>query len=148
MNRCAFAYRNAMNASRSSFLAGIGVATAIAIAPLAGSAESKPDGAKLVVFYRVPKDQAAFEAYYFGTHVGKASKLPGLRSYVVNKSAISTPDGKPSGTYSFFAELGFDSVDAIKAALGSPQGATTVADLANFAQAGADITMFEVKPVG
>lgn len=136
-----------MNASRTSFLAGIGVATAIAIAPLAANAANKADGAKLVVFYKTPKDQTAFESYYFGTHVGKASKLPGLRSYVVNKSPIYTPDGKPSGTYSFFAELGFDSVDAIKAALGSPQGATTVADLANFAQAGVDITMFEVKPV-
>jgi len=141
------AYRSGMNVSRTSLLAGIGVATIVAIAPLAATAQTKADGAKLVVFYKTPKDQAAFEAYYFGTHVGKASKLPGLRSYVVNRSLILTPDGKPSGTYSFFAELGFDSLEAIKAALGSTQGATTVADLANFAQAGVDITMFEVKPV-
>ena len=135
-----------MDASRKTFLHGVGIATAIAIAPLAANAKTKPNGAKLVVFYKVPKDQAAFEAYYFGTHVRKASKLPGLRSYVVNRSPIFTPDGKVSTTSSFFAELGFDSLDAIKAALGSPEGATTVADLANFAQAGVDITMFEVKP--
>ncbi|GAC1401427.1 MAG: hypothetical protein NVS3B17_21860 [Vulcanimicrobiaceae bacterium] len=133
---------------RNAFLATIAAATSVVIVPAAARASKRgavAGGAKLVVFYKTPKDQAAFEKYYFGTHVGKASKLPGLRSYVVNKSPIYTPDGKPSGSYSFFAELGFDSVDAIKAALTSPQGATTVGDLANFAQAGADITMFDVK---
>jgi uncharacterized protein (TIGR02118 family) len=143
----ALTYCTSMDVTRTSLLAGIGVATFVAIGPLAANAAAKADGAKVVVFYKTPKDQAAFDAYYFGTHVGKASKLPGLRSYIVNRSPIVTPDGKPSGTYSFFAELGFDSLDAIQAALGSPQGATVVADLANFAQAGVDITMFEVKPV-
>ena len=140
-----------MKSSRQSFLA-TAAGAAVAALPVAAraadtNAMSATPGAKLVVFYRTPKDQAAFETYYFGTHVGKASKLPGLRSYVVNKSPVYAPDGKPSGTYAFFAELGFDSVDAIKAALASPAGATTVADLANFAQAGADITMMDVKSV-
>lgn len=135
-----------MDASRKNFLATAVAATAIVVLP-AGARAATPDGAKLVVFYKVPKDQAAFESYYFGTHVGKASKLPGLRSYIVNKGPILTPDGKPSGTYSFYAELGFDSVDSIKSALGSPAGAATVADLAHFAQAGVDITMFDVKSV-
>jgi uncharacterized protein (TIGR02118 family) len=42
--------------------------------------------------------------------------------------------------------LGFDSLDAIKAALESPQGQKTAGDLANFAQAGVELLMFDTRP--
>ncbi len=37
--------------------------------------------ARLVVMYRAPRDTAAFDAYYFVTHVPLAKKIPGLRKY-------------------------------------------------------------------
>jgi uncharacterized protein (TIGR02118 family) len=131
--------------SRMGFVAGAALSSVVLLPSVAGAKET--DGAKLVVFYKTPADEMAFEKYYFGTHAPLASKLPGLRSYIVSKSPVFTPDGKPSATYSFFAELGFDSVDAIKSALGSPQGAIVVGDLKNFAQAGVDITMCDVKSI-
>lgn len=45
------------------------------------------------------------------------------------------------------AVLEFDSLAAIQAALGSPEGAETAADLGNFAMAGVDLLMFDTKPV-
>jgi uncharacterized protein (TIGR02118 family) len=133
-----------MSLSRKALLAGAALAPVVLIPELAGA---QSPGARLIVFYKTPADQGAFEKYYFGTHAPLASKLPGLRSYIVSATPIYTPDGKASAIYSFFAELGFDSVDAIKAALGSAQGAVVVGDLKNFAQAGVDITMFGSKSV-
>ena len=134
-----------MTSSRKTFLAAAAL-TSVVVPPATAGAAAGP-GAKVVVFYKTPADQAAFEKYYFGTHAPLAAKLPGLRSYIVSKSPVLTPDGKPSAVYAFFAELTFDSLDAIKASLGSAQGAAVVGDLKNFAQAGADITMFETRTV-
>ena len=134
-----------MTFSRQAFFAGAALSAVVLMPAVAGAKETA--NARLLVFYKTPTDEMAFEKYYFGTHAPLASKLPGLRSYVVSKSPVFTPDGKPSATYSFFAELTFDSVDAIKSALESPQGAVVVGDLKNFAQAGADITMCDVKSV-
>jgi uncharacterized protein (TIGR02118 family) len=43
--------------------------------------------------------------------------------------------------------LTFDSTAAIQAALGSPEGQATAADLGNFATAGVDLYMAETGPV-
>ncbi len=44
------------------------------------------------------------------------------------------------------ALLEFDSLDAIKTALDTPEGQKTAADLGNFAQAGVELLMFDTKP--
>ncbi len=46
------------------------------------------------------------------------------------------------------ATLGFDSMAAITAAMASPRGQATAADLANFAMAGVDIFMGETSNIG
>ena len=48
------------------------------------------------------------------------------------------------GAY-LIAILAFDSMAAIQAAMASPQGQATVADLANFAGAGVDIMIGETR---
>jgi uncharacterized protein (TIGR02118 family) len=101
-------------------------------------------GARLVVLYSTPADAAAFDSYYFSTHAPLAKKMPGLRSYIVSSGNVATP-GEIEQPYHFFAELYFDSVDAIAAALASPEGQAAVADLANFAAAGVTIAMMDTK---
>lgn len=76
--------------------------------------------AKLVALYRTPKDPAAFDQYYFSTHVPLAKKIPGLRKYDVSDGTTLSPEG-PSN-FHLVATLHFDSLDAIKAGLGSPEG--------------------------
>jgi len=49
--------------------------------------------AELVVLYKTPKDAAAFDKYYFETHVPLAKKLPGLKKYAVSKGPVATPGG-------------------------------------------------------
>lgn len=101
--------------------------------------------AKLYAIYQQPRDPAAFDAYYFGTHVPLAKKIPGLRSYEVTRGDVLGMAGKHA-VY-LVATLEFDSVPAIAAAMASPEGQATAADLANFASAGVDVMFGETHLV-
>jgi len=101
--------------------------------------------ARLIVMYRKPADTAAFDAYYFGTHVPIAKTIPGLRSYEVNRGGVATPAG-PS-EFHLIAILTFDGMADIAAGMASPEGQAAAADLANFAQAGAELMFFDTQEV-
>jgi uncharacterized protein (TIGR02118 family) len=101
--------------------------------------------AKLVALYKKPADAAAFDAYYFSTHVPKAKKVPGLRRYEVSSGPVETPQGESA--YHLVAVLEFDSLAALQTGLGSPEGQAAAGDLANFAQAGVELLMFDSKQV-
>ena len=101
--------------------------------------------AKLFAIYQQPRDAAAFDAYYFQKHVPLAKTIPGLRSYEVTHGDVMGMGGK-HGVY-LVAVLEFDSMAAIAAAMASPQGQATAADLANFAAAGVDVLMGETHLV-
>lgn len=97
--------------------------------------------ATLLVLYKTPVDPAAFDRYYVETHIPLAKKLPGLRRYRVSKGAVASPAGA-SNVY-LVATLIFDSVAAIQAAFGAPEGAAAGGDLPNFATGGADLLIFD-----
>jgi uncharacterized protein (TIGR02118 family) len=103
--------------------------------------------ARLVVMYRTPKDAAAFDKYYFETHVPIAQKIPGLRKYEVNQGAVASPAGDP-GIHRI-AVLHFDSMAAIQTAFASPQGQAAAADVAVFAPdpGSVQMLMFETRQV-
>ena len=101
--------------------------------------------AKLFAMYQQPKDPAAFDTYYFNTHMPLAKTVPGLRSYEVTRGDVMGMGGQ-HGVY-LVAVLEFDSMAAIAAGMGSPQGQATAADLANFASAGVDIMMAETEKI-
>ena len=101
--------------------------------------------AMLVALYKKPADAAAFDAYYYSTHVPKAKKVPGLRRYDVSSGPVASAASE--SPYHLVALLEFDSLAAIQAGLGSPEGKATGADLANFAQAGVELLMFDTKAV-
>jgi uncharacterized protein (TIGR02118 family) len=95
--------------------------------------------AKLFAIYQQPKDPAVFDSYYFEKHVPLAKTIPGLRSYEVTRGDVMGMAGKHN-VY-LVAILEFDSMEAIGAAMASPQGQATAADLAHFAMAGVDVLM-------
>jgi uncharacterized protein (TIGR02118 family) len=101
--------------------------------------------ATLMVLYNKPADAAAFDSYYFGKHVPLAKKIPGLRRYDVNNGPVATPEGP--APYHLVALLHFDSMAAIGAAFASSEGQAAAGDLENFAQAGAQLLMFDTKQV-
>lgn len=95
--------------------------------------------AKIIAMYKTPTDPAAFDRYYFGPHVKLAKAVPGLEGYEITRGPVVTPAG-PAPFY-LVAILTFDSMAAIQAALASPQGQATVADIPNFATGGVEILM-------
>lgn len=101
--------------------------------------------AKLFAIYQQPADAAVFDDYYFNKHIPLAKTIPGLRSYEVTHGDVMGMAGK-HGVY-LVAILEFDSMAAIGAAMASPQGQATAADLANFAGAGVDVMMGETRLV-
>ena len=101
--------------------------------------------ATLFAMYQQPKDPAAFDSYYFNTHVPLAKTIPGLRGYEVTRGDVMGMGGK-HGVY-LVALLEFDSLAAIAAGMGSPEGQATAADLANFASAGVDVMMAETAKI-
>ncbi|CAN5371389.1 EthD family reductase [soil metagenome] len=101
--------------------------------------------AKLFAVYQQPADTAAFDGHYFTKHAPPAKTLPGLRSYEVTQGDVTGVAGK-HGAY-LVAVPEFDSMAALQAAMASPQGLATAADLANFAGAGVDLMMAETRRV-
>ncbi len=101
--------------------------------------------ARLVALYGHPTDTAAFDQYYTATHIPLAKKIPGLRAYAVSHGGLGAPDGK--APYYLVAELTFDSVAALEAGLGAPEGAAAAADTGNFASGGVTLFWYEVKDV-
>lgn len=98
--------------------------------------------AKLLVLYHPPADPAAFDKYYHETHVPIARHIPGVRSYVVSAAPPRVMAGHP---VHLVAELTFDSMSEIDTALASPGGQAAAADLANFAQAGVTLLVYETS---
>lgn len=97
--------------------------------------------AKLIALYRKPKDPAAFDRHYHSTQVPLAWTIPGLRAYTISKGSVRLPQGESD--YHLVATLTFDSLAAIEAALVSPEGQATAADLANFANGGVELIFFD-----
>ena len=100
--------------------------------------------AKLVVLYKKAQNAATFNSYYSSTHAPLAKKIPGLKDYQISDGPVSTPQG--DSAYQLVAILTFDSLDALKQGLSSPQGQAAAGDLGNFAQAGVELLMFDTKP--
>jgi uncharacterized protein (TIGR02118 family) len=101
--------------------------------------------AKVIAMYKRPVDPAAFDRYYYATHVPIAKTIPGLRGYEVTSGPVSTLEGP--APYHLVAILTFDSPAAIQAALGTPEGQATAADLGNFATGGVDIYIADTKAI-
>lgn len=74
-----------------------------------------------------------------------AKTLPGLRGYEVTRGDVMGMAGK-HGAY-LVAIVEFDSMAAIQAAMASPEGRATAADLANFAGAGVDVMFSETRMI-
>ncbi len=101
--------------------------------------------AQLLVLYNQPADPAAFDLYYFHTHVPLAKKIPGLTSATVSAGKPTMVAGSVSPY--LIAELEFDNMEALQAAMASPEGQAAAADLANFAQDGVTLLVYDTRTV-
>src|SRR5262245_65129107 len=69
------------------------VIASVVVTALAQEKPTIPESmAKLIVFYRTPRDPAEFDRYYAQVHIPLAKKIPGLRRLEVTRVT-----GAPSG---------------------------------------------------
>ena len=85
---------------------------------------------KLIALYRKPADVQEFDKHYEQIHTPLILKMPGLR-----KLEATRITGAPIGEskYHLMAEMYYDSLDALNAANGSPEGKAAARDLMSFA---------------
>jgi uncharacterized protein (TIGR02118 family) len=98
---------------------------------------------RILVLYNQPADPAAFDRYFSETHTPIAKKIPGLRSLTVSAAPPSLMAGEKAPH--LIAQLDFDSQADLQAALASPEGQAALADMANYAQAGATVLTFDTR---
>jgi uncharacterized protein (TIGR02118 family) len=99
---------------------------------------------QLLVLYNTPADTAAFDRYYRETHIPIANRIPGLRSYTISQGSVTALAG--TAPY-LVAELTFDSMTDLNAALSSPEGKAAADDLPNFATGGVTLLTYDAKEV-
>lgn len=87
--------------------------------------------AKLVALYTTPDNPEAFHAAYFDTHLPLAEKMPGLQKVEILKNMRNMMGG--DAPYYMIAELTFESMDALKTALKSPEGMAAGQNIMGFA---------------
>jgi uncharacterized protein (TIGR02118 family) len=85
---------------------------------------------KIVVLYPPQPDPEAFKAYYVGTHLPLARKLPGVLALRHSFDVQAVGGASP---YFCVFEAEFRDGSAMGAAMGSPAGQAVAADVANFA---------------
>ncbi len=100
---------------------------------------------RLIALYRHPADPAAFDDYYFSTHVPLAKTIAGLRRYEVSRGGVAAMQG--DAPYHLAAILSFDSMADLQQAMTSDEGRATAADLANFAGAGVELLIFDTEEI-
>lgn len=99
--------------------------------------------AKLLIQYNQPADPAAFEEYYFNTHVPIFAQTPGIQSASFSKGPINVLAGTPDCF--LVAEVTFASMADLQAGLASKPAQDAIADLPNFAGAGITIIAYDTR---
>jgi conserved hypothetical protein len=99
---------------------------------------------KLIALYKKPADTAEFDEKYFGEHLPLSAKMPGLL-----KAEVSRITGAPMGEPGFYlmAELYFEDMDALNAAMSSPEGKAAAKNLMSFAKDVTSMMFAEVEKV-
>ena len=98
--------------------------------------------ATLLVLFRKPQDEAAFERHYLDVHLPLARRLPGLREIRVDRTVGGDPALRE---YHLVSRLEFQSREDMRAALRSAEGIAAGNDLAQFAVDG--YKMLQLEPL-
>jgi uncharacterized protein (TIGR02118 family) len=97
---------------------------------------------RLLVLYPPPTDPQTFRAYYEDHHLPLVARLPGLRAFRWGFDVTALGADSP---YLCAFEADFDDAAALDAALASPEGQATAADVPNYATGGAVLLRCDVR---
>ncbi len=130
-------------ARRTGLALGLAVAIGGVLLASGGRAADMKGWIKVTVLYGAPKDPAAFEAYYAGTHMPMVYAVKGI-GHIELAKPLPGADGKPPAFYRI-TELWFESMPAMQGVMALPEWQKIVADVPNFASGGATILVSQVE---
>ncbi len=96
---------------------------------------------RLTVLYGQPTDPDAFLSYYEKTHVPLANKIPDVDHWTWGKCLPGPGGSQPP--YFLTAELVWENLDKMGAAMSTEDGIAAGADTANFATGGVTMVVSE-----
>jgi uncharacterized protein (TIGR02118 family) len=96
---------------------------------------------RLLVLYDTPENPEAFDRHYNEIHIPLVRQLPGLLRYTVSRNISATRGGKE---LYLVAELDWENLEAMQAAMTSETGKQTTADVPKFAPSGVTTVTYEV----
>ena len=96
---------------------------------------------KLTALYKKPSDPQQFDKHYKEVHMPLANKIPGTTKTEVAK-VIGSPAGESN--YYLMTSMYFDSLDSLKAGMGSEEGKAAARDVKNFASGLLEMMICEV----
>jgi uncharacterized protein (TIGR02118 family) len=88
---------------------------------------------KTLALYLPPEDPEAFREHYESTHVPLVSRVPGLRAFRYSFN-VSAPEGE--SPYFAVSEAEWDSPEALRESLSTPEGEAATADMQSGATGG------------
>ena len=97
---------------------------------------------RLLALYPPPTDPAAFRAYYEANHLLFVVWMLGLCGFCWGFD-VAAPGGE--APYFCVFEADFDDAGSLDAALASPEGEATAADVPNYATGGAVLLRYDVR---
>jgi uncharacterized protein (TIGR02118 family) len=97
---------------------------------------------RLLVLDPPPADPDQFRSYYEDTHLALVAELPGLRGYRYSFHVAASEGESP---YFCVFEADFDDAAEYSAAIASPAGQATRADVPNYATGGAIVLNYELR---
>ena len=122
---------------RTGLTLGLAIAGGLLIGMHANAASEGKGMIKVTALYGAPKDPAAFETYYAGTHMPMVYAVKDIARIELGRP-MPGPDGKPPAFYRV-TELWFKDADTMKAVTTRPEWKKIVDDLPDFATGGATI---------
>jgi uncharacterized protein (TIGR02118 family) len=128
---------------RTGLALGVAAAAGMLLTAPARAAGAGKGAVKITVLYGAPKDPAAFEKYYAGTHMPMVHAVKGIARIELGKPQPG-PDGKPPAFYRI-TELWFSNMQAMQSVTGRPEWKKIVDDVPNFASGGATILVSEIE---
>lgn len=97
---------------------------------------------RALALYGTPTDPDHFRRYYESTHIPIARTIPGVKGLRWSFDVQALTGGE--SPYFCVAELDFESAEALQAALETPEGQATAADVPNYATGGVTIVHYDV----
>ncbi|MCZ8511604.1 EthD family reductase [Paenibacillus filicis] len=85
--------------------------------------------AKMIVLYEQPKNQEAFEKYYFDVHIPLVQKIPKVRN--VSTHRVTGSHNTNLKLY-LVVEIEFENLDALNQGMATPEGQEVQGDSRNF----------------